>query len=250
MKKSVMITGSTSGIGYEMAKVWAEEKRHLVLVGRNLEKLQKVQKELEQKTSISIICSDMGKSGSALLIYEETKRLGIQVETLINNAGAGYVGEFIQSSEQEITDLMTLNMINLTLLIRYFAQEMVERKRGEILNVASTGAYHPGPYTALYYATKAYVLSLSEALSEEVKPYGVCVSVLCPGATATGFAKAVGRQETNIAMHPAIVARKAYKGLKHKKTVIIPGIRNQLFVKIPRFLAKKIIGIYQLKLKK
>lgn len=249
MKGYVMITGATSGIGYEMAKLFADQGKKLVLVGRNEQKLQKLLAELGEEAKVVTICQDLGVDGAATVIYEETKRLGIEIEILINNAGAGYVGEFAEMTEEQILQLMQLNMTSLTLLTRYYVNEMKLRKSGKILNVASTGSYHPGPYTALYYATKAYVLSLSEALSEELKPYHVVVSSLCPGATATNFARAAGRSNAKIAMNPAFVAKKAYEGLMKEKRVIIPGLQNWLFVKIPRMLAIKLIKGYQRYLK-
>jgi short-subunit dehydrogenase len=122
---------------------------------------------------------------------------------------------------------------------------MIKNKHGKILNVASTGSYHGGPYTAVYYATKAYVLSLTEALQTELKPYGITVSVLCPGATQTEFAKRAGRKDAGIAMAAKNVAEIAFKGLMKDKKIIIPGVRNKLFIKIPRKWASQMVGRYQ-----
>lgn len=241
----VMITGATSGIGYEMTKLFADKGEKLVLVGRSEHKLRELAIEIGTQCEVITICQDLSKVNAAQAVYEQTKRLDIEIEILINNAGAGYVGEFEEMAEDEVLRLMQLNMTSLTLMTKYYASDMKKKRQGKILNVASTGSYHPGPYTALYYATKAYVLSLSEAISEELKPYHIAVSSLCPGATATNFAKAAGRSDAKIAMDPAFVARKAYAGLMKEKRVIIPGIQNWLFVKIPRMIAVKLIMRYQ-----
>lgn len=250
MNGYTLITGATSGIGYALAKIFAEHGYNLVIVGRNEKKLARVKAELEQATNIASICADFASPNSAKLVYDTLMRLEIQVEHLINNAGAGYVGDFVEASDERILELISLNMTQLTLLTKWIAKDMKERKHGRIMNVASTGAYHPGPYTAVYYATKAYVLSLSEALYEELKPYHVYVSALCPGATKTHFAKAAGRENTKIAMSPEYVAKKAYKGFIRGKRLIIPGLQNRLFIKLPRKIAAQFIRNYQLNLLK
>ena len=249
MKEFVLITGATNGIGYEIAKIFAANKANLILVGRNQAKLEGVKKKLSKNSEIYTLCADLSKEESAKWIYEETCKLQGEVSIVINNAGAGYVGEFVEATDEKIMQLMTLNMTTLTLLTKYYAKDMMANRKGKILNVASTGAYHPGPYTALYYATKAYVFSLTQALTEELRPYGVVVCSLCPGATATGFAKAAGRENTNIAMPAHVVAKKAYQDLMKNKRLSIPGIQNKLFVKIPRFIAIKLIKNYQRALK-
>lgn len=250
MEDYVLITGATSGIGYEMAKLFHTKGNKLILVGRNAQKLDSIRKQWGEGPDIITLCVDLSSADSATFIYQTIKKRNLTVEILINNAGAGYVGEFVEASDEKIQELIRLNMTSLTLLSKYFIGDMMVRRRGKILNVASTGAYHPGPYTALYYASKAYVLSLTEALREEVKPYGITVSSLCPGATATRFAEAAGRENAKIALSPAFVAEKAYKGLMKGQRVIIPGVQNKCFVTLPKGIAKKLIGSYQRKLKK
>ena len=244
---TVLITGASSGIGYELARLFALQENQLILIARNKDKLSALKKELESKgnSKVYIIHKDLSEVGSGKAVFEEVKGLGLQVDILINNAGAGYVGLF---HEKEIVDdmkMMQLNMVTLTELTKLFAAEMVRRKAGKILNVASTGSYHPGPYTAVYYATKAYVLSLSEALSIELKPYGITVSALCPGATKTEFAKRAGKRDTKAAMAAEDVAREAFKGLMKNKVTIIPGLQNKLFVKLPRNLVSHMVAKYQ-----
>ncbi len=246
---NVLITGATSGIGYALAQVFAKEGYDLILVGRDEEKLKRTKMSLEATSKVHTIVSDLSTKEAATMIYKQVKEKGLRVDILVNNAGAGIVGEFCEYSLEKDLELIQLNMVSLTLLTKYFAKEMKERGSGKILNVASTGAYHPGPYTGLYYATKAYVLSLSEALYSELKPYHVRVSSLCPGATKTAFAKAAGRENASFAMTASFVAEKAYKGLIKGKRTIVPGMLNKLFIKLPRPLGAYFIGRYQNSLK-
>ena len=248
----VLITGATSGIGYALAEEFAKRGHNLVLVGRNKQKLKVVQQQIEsiiqshkQKSKVIGIEQDLGVEDAARCIYNTVKDLGIEVEVLINNAGMGYAGEFEMAEDAQITSLISVNMTQLTLLTKYFVKDMKQRRKGKILNVASTGAYCPGAYIAAYYATKAYVLSLSEALYEELKSYGILVSSLCPGATLTNFQKASGRADTKLAMAPDFVAKKAYKGLQKNKKIIVPGIRNKLMIRLPKRIAIKVIKRYQ-----
>ncbi|WP_294405325.1 SDR family oxidoreductase [uncultured Clostridium sp.] len=249
--ENVLITGATSGIGYEFAKVFAKNKYNLLLCSRNKELLAKIKTELseEYKVEVNIFAKDLSRKEDAKELYEEVVVKGITVDILINNAGAGYVGEFIKEEYERDESIMQLNMNALTYLTKFFAKEMVQRKKGRILNVASTGSYHPGPYTAVYYATKAYVLSFTEALSEELKQYNVTVSALCPGATKTNFSKNAGKKDNSNAMSPQFVAQKGYEGLMKNKVTIIPGFQYKLFVLLPRKLVTPFIGRYQRNLK-
>ncbi len=245
--KFVLITGATSGIGYELAKLFASEGYALILAARNDGKLNALKEKLELKThtKVYVIKEDLAQIGAGQAVYEKVKRLGVYVDILINNAGAGYVGAFHRQAFEEDFKLMQLNMGALTELTKLFGREMIKHQQGKILNVASTGSYHPGPYTAVYYATKAYVLSLSEALRIELKPHGITVSTLCPGATRTEFAKRAGKKDTRLAMEAKEVAQIAFKGLMNNKKIIIPGFRNKLFVKIPKIWASQMVGKYQ-----
>ncbi len=252
MQSYALITGATSGIGLALTKIFWDKGYSLILVGRNKHKLAALEKQLKgERTDLKVvICKqDLSQAGAGAALYLWIKQQQLSVDILINNAGAGYVGEFCECSATKIEELMTLNMTSLTELTYEFAKEMKRRRRGKILNVASTGSYHPGAYTAVYYATKAYVLSLSEALYKELKPYGVTVSSLCPGATATQFAKSAGRVDAGFAMSAEFVAKKAFEGLQKGKKVIIPGIQNKLLIKVPRSIAAYFVARYQQKLK-
>lgn len=252
MKENVLITGATSGIGYELAKIFARNKYNLIIAARNKALLDSMKEEFEKEygINVSVFEKDLSRKNSAVELFNKVKSENIQVDILINNAGAGYVGEFLDEDLNKDEAIMELNMNSPTILTKLFAKEMAKRRGGNILNVASTGSYHPGPYTAVYYATKAYVLSLTEALAIEFKPYNVNISALCPGATKTNFSKNAGKEDNRAAMKPSYVAEKAYKGLMKNKTTIIPGLQYKVFVMLPRKLITPIIGKYQKSLKK
>lgn len=251
----VLITGATSGIGYALARIFHEKGHSLILVGRNEKKLLETKNSLcgdkgNEGTDVLCVCQDLSDIGAAKKVYESVKAKGLEVELLVNNAGAGYVGEFADQEMEQISEHIQLNITSLTLLTRLFAEDMKLARRGKILNVASTGAYHPGAYTAVYYAAKAYVLSLSEALERELRPYGITVYSLCPGATQTNFAKAAGRSDSKMAMSSEFVALETYKGLMKQRKIIIPGLKNRIWVKLPKWIAKPLIEHYQKKLSK
>ncbi|MBE6072238.1 MAG: SDR family oxidoreductase [Clostridium butyricum] len=252
MKQYVLITGATSGIGYEFAKIFAENNYNLIISGRNIKVLQNMKERMEEeyKIMVYIFEKDLSKKGSAEELYKEIKNNNINIDILINNAGFGYVNEFIKEGYDKDEEMMNLNMNSLTVLTKLCGREMAERKQGKILNVASTGAYHPGPYTAVYYATKAYVLSLTEAVAHELKPYNVTVTALCPGATKTNFCKREGKEDNPKAKDPSFVAKKGYEALMKGKGNIIPGIENKLLVMLPRKIVAPFIGKYQMGLKK
>lgn len=251
MKEHVLITGATSGIGYEFARIFAENKYNLILTGRNIEMLENMKQKMEEKYKVAVYIfeKDLSKTGSAEELYRQVKSNNINVDILINSAGFGYVNEFINEELSKDAEMMNLNINSLTILTKLCGKEMAERKHGKILNVASTGAYHPGPYTAVYYASKAYVLSLTEAIAHELKKYNVTVTALCPGATKTNFCRREGKKDNPKAKMPQFVAKKGYDALMKGKGNIIPGIENKLLVMIPRKIAAPFIGKYQRSLK-
>lgn len=246
-KEVVFITGATSGIGYEMAKLFAKQGYDLILSGRNQERLEQIKENFLQKYKgrVVILAKDLSFNMAALELYKEVKAQGLEVDIVINNAGFGYVGEFCGESVQRDEQLLQVNVSSLTQLTKFFALEMKQRGNGKILNVASTGAYHPGPYTAVYYASKAYVLSFTEALATELRPYGVSICALCPGATKTNFSMRAGKRQVQGAMEPAFVAQKAYEGLLKNKRIIIPGVLYKLFVLLPKKIITPLIGRQQ-----
>jgi hypothetical protein len=233
-----LVTGASSGIGLELARVFAKNGHSLLLASRNIGKLELLAGELRTAYGCRVhtLKADLSEEGAAEKVFQTIRDMGIEVDILVNNAGAGSCGLFHEMAMESIVHMLKLDMEALTCLTRLFAEDMAEKKRGRILNVASTGSYQPGPYIAVYYAAKAYVLSFSYALAAELKSSGVAVSALCPGATRTGFAKAAGKADIPSAMDPAAVAKAAYRGLLRGKRVIIPGTGNKIAVFFSKFL--------------
>lgn len=229
--KYVLITGGTSGIGYALAEKFAKEGYNIVIAASNKERLKETKEKLQKKYAVSVYVyqQDLAKLGGAKELYHNIKRDNIEIDILVNNAGYGQIGATEEVDFQKDQRLMILNMISLTELCKLFLQDMYRRKRGKILNVASTGAFQPGPYTATYYASKSYVLSYSRAIRQETKRKGVQVCTLCPGTTDTEFFHKTGRETPRGAMSPEKTAEYAYRKLMKNKEVAVPGILNQIF---------------------
>lgn len=241
-RKTVLITGASTGIGYELAKLFAEDGYNLVLVARNLERLKLVADQLYKSfhTKVKIIGKDLSIIGSAEEIYDELIDNSIEIDVLVNNAGAGSCGLFHETDYQKDVEIIHLNITSLTILTKLISRSMIERRKGKILNIASTGAYQPGPYIAVYYATKAYVLSFSEAITNELKDFGIKVSTVCPGATKTEFSHRAGKADIKSAMDAKQVAKIAYEGLNRNKKLIIPGNINKIAIILSKLLPGKI----------
>ena len=245
---TALITGASGGIGYELAKLFAKDHHDLVLVARNAEKLSHVAAELQAQfgVSVKVIALDLTDPGAASSLFHRLSSQGVSVDILVNNAGYGVFGEFNHSSTEETLGQIQLNIVALTHLTKLFAAPMVERRSGKILNVASTAGFQAGPLMAVYYATKAYVISFSEALANELERSGVVVSCLCPGATDTGFQGRAGNDNTILfkklrPMDAQTVARDGYRGLMAGKTLIISGFRNWLVAESVRFAPRKMV---------
>lgn len=247
MIENVLVTGATSGIGNAFACEYAKQGKNLILTGRDAERLNCVKDELEEKYGVQVLTIplDLSLEGSATKLYEFTRESGCRVDLLINNAGFGYVGNFLDETEENISQMQRVNMEVVTRLCLLFGRDMAARGSGKIVNIASTGSYHPGAYTSVYYATKAYVLSLTEALALEWKNTGVTIHAVCPGATRTNFSKRAGRKENPFAVSPEYIVRQTLKGMKRKKVTIVPGIFYKFFVRIPRKIASKTIARQQ-----
>jgi short-subunit dehydrogenase len=246
--KTALITGASGGIGYEFAKLLTKDCSILVLVARSLDRLIVVKKELESiaRVSVKIIAKDLSKPGVTEDIYREIKSENISVDILINNAGIGSFGKFAKTDWQKEAEMISLNIFALTHLTKLFVKEMVERKSGKIVNVASTAAYQPGPLMAVYYASKAYVLSFSEAIANELQGTGVDVTVLCPGPTSTGFQKAAAMEQSRLfrikqAAVAAVVAHYGYEAMTKGKIVAIPGIINKIMAFSVRLAPRNIV---------
>lgn len=245
-KKTVLITGASSGLGLEFAKLFAEDFYDLILVARNKEKLEQVVKELtSEKVKVTVLVKDLADPKSPQEIFTKLQQDKIEIDVLINNAGFASHGKFAELDEKNEMEEVQVNVVTLTHLTKLFLSKMVERGEGKILNIASTAAFVPGPLMAVYFATKAYVLSFSEALSEELVGTGVTLSVLCPGPTKTGFQKRGHMQNATLpnshVMEAKEVVKIGYAGLMQGKTVIIPGLRNKLLTFGTRLAPRSIV---------
>ncbi|WP_369809068.1 SDR family NAD(P)-dependent oxidoreductase [uncultured Clostridium sp.] len=238
------------GIGYELAKLFAKDKRNLILISRNILKLQDVKNELSKfNIDIKILALDLKNSEDIqdLFNYIEANKLNINI--LINNAGIGTFGDFNNIEWKSEEALIDINIKALTKLTKYFLPKVVKEKEGGILNVASTAAFCSGPRMATYYASKAYVLNLTEAIYEEYKAAGIKISCLCPGPVKTSFQDKAGIKKSKSAkkylMDAEEVAKICYKDFYKGKVIIIPGFKNKLLVMgnklIPRSISRKIV---------
>jgi short-subunit dehydrogenase len=244
--QTALITGASGGIGYELAKLFARDRYNLVLVARSAERLKHVAEELQSQFGVAVkaVTLDLAESWASRSLFDQLQREGVAVDVLVNNAGFGGFGEFASMSEEEILGQVSLNITALTHLTRLFLPAMLARRSGKIMNVASTAAFQPGPLMAVYYATKAYVLSFSEALANEVAKSGVVVNCFCPGATDTNFQKRAGMENSRLfkkigAMKADAVALDGYRGLMAGRTLVISGIQNWLVAESVRFAPRK-----------
>ncbi|MCS6984278.1 MAG: SDR family oxidoreductase [Leptospiraceae bacterium] len=252
-----LITGASSGIGRELAYILAKERYDLVLVARRkalLEGLKNELKKLHPPLSVEILPYDLAKPETPARIFKELKRKKIRIQFLVNNAGFGTSGPFAEANLQRELELIDVNIRSLVELTHLLIPDMLRYKEGIILNVASTAAFLPGSFMANYYASKAYVLHFSEALAEELRPYGVKVSALCPGPTATEFFEVAGSAQSLIAkgklaplMSAKEVAEIGYRSAVKGKVVVIAGFTNKVLIQLvrlsPRFLLRKITAL-------
>src|SRR6516164_5578292 len=196
---TVLITGASGGIGNEFAKLFARHGHNLILVARSGDKLAQIAPELQvHGVKVTYFALDLTAPTAAKSLFDQVQSAALSVDILVNNAGFGALGEFAQMSNEEILGQIQLNIIALTELTRLFLPAMIARRSGRIMNVASTAGFQPGPLMAVYYATKAYVISFSEAVANEVRDSGVTVTCFCPGPTHTGFAKRAGNDKSRL----------------------------------------------------
>lgn len=236
-----LITGASAGLGAEFARLCRARGEELVLVARRRDRLEALASELG---SSHVIAADLAEPGAPARLLAEVEALGLQVETLINNAGFGVSGILAAAPTDRLLEMVDLNVRALTELTRLILPAMIERGHGGILNVASTAAFQAGPNMAVYYASKAYVLSFTEALHQEMKGKGVKVSALCPGPTATEFfdvAESKNSALAKIATDPVGVVRAGLRGLDRNKAIVIPGIANKVGAQSSRFLPRAVI---------
>lgn len=245
------ITGATGGIGLEFARIFAKEKHSLVLVARNGERLGEIKTSLEADYGIRVetIACDLADDNAVEQIFRYTEEKGWQVDILINNVGFGDHNCYFDTAWERQKNMIDINITALAQLTYLYGAKMRENRRGRILNVASVAAFCAGPYMSVYYASKSFVLSFSEALSEELSPYGVTVSVLCPGPVNTAFEKNAGLEDSKMfkilrVSDPASVARAGYRGLMKGKALVYCGpitkLGNVCFRLLPRALSRKL----------
>ncbi len=256
MKKTALITGASMGIGYELARKFAKKGHNVLLVARSEDKLKVITKELEAEYGIKAdyITADLSKENIAQNVYDEVKRRGINIDFLINNAGFGDFGMFNETAWNKEKQMIDLNITTLVHFCKLFVTDMIAQKSGKIMNVASTAAFQPGPTMAVYYATKSFVLSFSEAISNELEGTGVSVTALCPGATESGFQAAANLEESKLVKGKKLptsaeVAEYAFDAMMANKVVAIHGFMNTIMATsvrfTPRFMVRKMVRFIQ-----
>lgn len=255
--KTVLITGFSSGIGKALAQQFAKDKYNIIGVARDKGKMEETASDLSKKgVEVYLIQKDLAQDGAAKEVYEEVKALGKPIDILVNDAGVGQHGKFVDIPYERYAHLIHLNIISLTHLTRLFLEDMVKRDHGRILNLGSIAGFQPGPLLAVYHATKAYVVSLSEALATELEEMDskVTVTCLCPGPTDTDFFSRADMEETNVVHYkdklmlpPEEVAEGAYKALMDGERIFIPGTMNKVTTFIRRVIPKSTQSKTQMK---
>lgn len=243
----VLVTGASMGIGYELAKVFAKNGHNLILVSRSQDDLNRAAVEFEQEgVAVHTIVKDLIEPRAAFELYEEVRASGLIVDILVNDAGQGQYGKFVQSDIERQLAIIQLNISSLTTLTYLFLKDMVARNDGKILQVASIGSNFPGPYQAVYHATKAYVLSFTEALVNELKETDVTVTALQPGVTDTDFFNKAGAQNSKLVedkskmSDPADVAVDGYNALMKGKDKVVSGFKNKVMVTMSHVMPDKV----------
>ncbi|TME24958.1 MAG: SDR family oxidoreductase [Chloroflexi bacterium] len=247
MSKTALITGASGGIGYELALLCAQDGFDCILVARSHDRLAELAARLESEFRVKtlVIARDLSRPTAVDEIYEEVSAASMTVEMLVNNAGFPVFGLFAQTQLETELEMLHVNVIALTALTKLFLRGMVERQAGRILNLASTAAFEPGPLMAVYYASKAYVLSFSEALANELRGTGVTVTALCPGPTRTGFQKRGVMEDSRLVRGQIAdaksVALAGYRAMMSGKTIVIPGFSNKLIPWVVRVSPRGVV---------
>lgn len=249
--RTAVVTGASGGIGYEFCHLLARDGYNLILVARNAQRLQEVAHELEERYQISanVLVQDLSMATASDVLAAEIRELGAPVHILVNNAGFGNYGPFSESKAGTNLDMLLTNIVALTRLTQLLLPQLIANQ-GKVMNVASLAAFQPVPLFAVYAATKAYVLSFSEALAEELRQSGVTVTALCPGITETGFQKRAGMENARAVQGRMLGARKVaevgYRGMLRGNTVVVPGIKDKLMAAAvniaPRRLVARVAG--------
>jgi len=243
---TALITGASSGIGLELARVFASHRHDVALVARSVGKLRDLARECEAAgVRAHVIPADLAQPDAPRAIVETAEALGLEIDMLVNNAGFAVYGKFVETLPATELESIQVNVVALTELTKRCLPGMVARRRGRILNVASTAAFLPGPLMAVYYATKAYVVSFSEGIANELEGTGVTVTALCPGPTASGFQAAAHLEGSRINFArkatPRAVAEAGYEAMMEGKVVCVPGMTNKLTTVVPRVLPRAVV---------
>jgi len=247
-KQYALITGASMGIGYELAKLFAQDGYNLILVARSQQDLDRLAQDFSQQFVIEAIglAKDLFEPEAASELYNEVKSKGLTVDVLVNDAGQGQYGLFVEQDIQRLLSIIQLNIASLTVLTQLFLKDMVARNEGKILQLASIASETPGPYQAVYHATKAYVLSLTEALISEVKDTNVTITALQPGATDTDFFNKAEMQDSKIIdtklSDPAAVARDGYNALMKGDDKIVSGLKNKVMVGMSNVMPESMVA--------
>jgi uncharacterized protein len=250
MSQTALVTGASGGIGEDLARELAARQYNLVLVARSADKLEALGQELRQKYGIEStnIAMDLSTPDAAERLTRELETRNLRIDVLINNAGFADYGEFWILEANKTAQMLHLNITTLTMLSRALLPGMVARKKGRIMNVASTAAFMPGPLMSVYYASKNYVLAFSEGLSEELSGTGVTVTALCPGPVETGFQARAAMQNSKLLKNPMnpvmtsqAVAKQGIAALERGQRVIIPGTMNQILAMVPRWVPRAFV---------
>lgn len=246
MIKTAIITGASKGIGNELAILFAKDGHNLILIARSGKELDNLKQQLEEEYNVTvhILIKDLSKPESAQSVFDELKAINVEVDYLVNNAGFGDYGAFTDCEWDTYEKMITLNVTTLTHLCHLFIKEIKGRKPGRILNVSSTAAFQPGPMMAVYFATKSYVLSLSEAIGYELRKDNITVTTLCPGPTSTNFGEVSGMNASQLVKNIRIasskdVAELGYKAMMKGKSTVIHGTQNKLAPFGIRFIPRK-----------
>jgi short-subunit dehydrogenase len=246
MAKTALVTGASGGIGKSLAEQFAKDGINLIIAARSLERLEELARDWRTKYAVEVtpVRSDLAQIGGARQLYNAIAERGISIDFLVNNAGVGVYGLFGESSLNDIVDMLRLNVVALTELTHLFLEQIIAA-RGKILNVASVAAFVPGPYMSNYFATKAYVLSFSQALAQELKPTGVTVTALCPGVTETGFFEQAhmhhSRMVTSRLPTADDVGVAGYRAMQRGKTIHIVGLGDRVMVFFLRFVPRNLV---------
>jgi len=239
-----LITGGSIGIGAALADVFAEHRHDLILVSRSADKLEARAREVREKYRVQVTCiaEDLADPAGPRRLYDAVRAQGLEVANLVNNAGVGLYGKFMNTDLNAELKMIQLNVTSPVELTKRFLPPMVERRRGRILNVASTAAFVPGPWMSIYYATKAFLLSFSEAIDYELGPNGITVTTLCPGPTESEFKVRAGSQRSRLfaafVMDAPSVARAGYVGMMRGQALVIPGLRNKMIPVAARLIPR------------